>query len=77
MNVSISTINYEITVTSSNVFYSTFNLTDRTLNSLINMGCFINNYGTTSIDYTSVATTSSYSVYAAFSIILMRSPAPN
>ena len=71
MNVTISTVNYEITIASSNAFYNAFNLTDRTLSSLINMGCFINNYPTGSVDYTSRASSASYSAYAICGIILM------
>lgn len=70
MNVTISTINYEITVSNPYSFYSVFNLTDRSLNSLVSMGCFINTY-TNSIDYTPKATSTSYSTYVVFSILLM------
>ena len=44
MNVTITTTNYEITVSNANQFYTSFNTTDRTLASLQGMGCFINNY---------------------------------
>jgi hypothetical protein len=71
MNVTISTVNYEITVSSANSFYSSFNLTDRSLASLVGMGCFINNYGSPPIDYTPIATSSSFYTYAVFSIVLM------
>lgn len=71
MNVTISTVNYEITVTNSNTFYTSFNLTDRSLNSLVSMGCFINQYGSLSTDYTSIAQNSGYNYYVVFSIIIM------
>ena len=54
MNVTISTLNYEVTVASENDFYTVFNLTDRSLDSLVKTGCFINNYSD-SVDYTSQA----------------------
>ncbi len=72
MNVTISTVNYEITISSSNDFYKSFNLTDRTLNSLVNMGCFINDYTADGVDYSPRATTSSYIGYVVGGIILMR-----
>lgn len=74
MNVTISTVNYEITVPSSNGFYKAFNLTDRTLSSLIDMGCFINNYSAGGVDYTPRATSSSYSAYVICGIILLSNP---
>ena len=70
MNVTISTINYEITISDSNTFYKAFNVTDRSLSSLVNLGCFINNYDG-NIDYSSIALSSNYKMYAAFSIIMM------
>jgi hypothetical protein len=72
MNVTVSTVNYEITVPSSNDFYKAFNLTDRTLNSLVNMGCFINGYTANGVDYTPRATSSAYFWYAVGGILLMR-----
>ena len=71
MNVTISTVNYEITVSNSNTFYTSFNLTDRSLNSLTNMGCFINQYGSSPTDYTPSAQATSYNYYVVFSIIIM------
>ncbi len=70
MNVTISTLNYEITITDSNTFYKAFNVTDRTLSSLVNLGCFINNHDG-NIDYSSTALSSNYRMYAAFSVITM------
>lgn len=70
MNVTISTINYEITVSDSTTFYKSYNTTDRSLSSLINLGCFINNYNG-NIDYSTSALSTSYRVYAAFSVIMM------
>lgn len=68
MNVTISTVNYEITVTSADSFYKQFNVTDRSLSSLVSMGCYINNYKG-SVDYTAVAQASSYSIYLIFGVI--------
>jgi hypothetical protein len=76
MNVTISTVNYEITVSSPTAFYSSFNLTDRSLSSLVAMGCFLNNYGSPAVDFTPIATSSNYYAYAVFAIILMRTPPP-
>lgn len=44
MNVTISTVPYEITVSDSTAFYTVFNVTDRSVSSLSKTGCFINNY---------------------------------
>jgi hypothetical protein len=44
MNVTISTVRYEIVTQSSNDFYLAFNQTDTSLNSLLGMGCLINGY---------------------------------
>ncbi len=71
MNVTISTVNYEITVSDSNTFYTNFNVTDRSLNTLISMGCFINNYGSNKIDYTPTAKATSYNAFVVSSIIFM------
>jgi hypothetical protein len=70
MNVTISTVNYEITVTSPDAFYKSFNVTDRSLGSLVSMGCFINNYQG-SADYTAVAQASSFQIYVIFGLISM------
>jgi|688.fasta_scaffold135418_3 hypothetical protein len=70
MNVTISTVNYEITVSDSTTFYKSFNTTDRDIESLINLGCFINNYDSNT-DYSSIAISSNYKIYAAFSVIMM------
>lgn len=76
MNVTISTVNYEITVSNSNTFYTSFNLTDRSLTSLVAMGCFINQYGSSPTDYTATAQANSYNYYVVFSIITMGTPSP-
>ena len=71
MNVTISTVNYEITVSSPNAFYVAFNLTDRSISSLQAMGCFVNQYGTLPTDYTAAALAPGYNYYVVFSIIVM------
>ncbi len=43
-NVTIATVNYTIITTDSNKFQTTFNQTNRTLSSLQNLGCLINNH---------------------------------
>jgi hypothetical protein len=71
MNVTISTVNYEITVSDPNTFYKDFNLTDRSLNTLVNWGCFINSYTSGTTDYTSLASSSSYQVYLILGLVAM------
>ena len=70
MNVTISTVNYEITVTSPYNFYTTFNVTDRSLSTLIKMGCFINNYGN-AIDFTSASSRPGFVAYLSFGLASM------
>jgi hypothetical protein len=67
MNITLSTVDYEITVSSSNSFYTSFNLTSSTLSSLQQLGCFINNFNN-GPDYTSIATSSKWTAYVAMSI---------
>jgi hypothetical protein len=59
MNVTISTINYEIITADSNTFYLTFNQTNKDLSNLISIGCFINNYNGTK-DYYQIVQPKSY-----------------
>ena len=70
LNVTISTVNYEVTVADSNAFYTVFNLTDRSLASLIGTGCFINNYNGNP-DYAAGALSGSYQVYVVFAFLMM------
>ena len=42
LNITISTIKYQITTSSSQNFYLSFNQTSKTLTNLVDMGCFIN-----------------------------------
>lgn len=72
LNVTISTVKYEITTSSSNNFYTEFNVTDRSVSALVNTGCFINNYQGSEMDYSSKAMTTQHQVYVAFGFILMR-----
>lgn len=59
MNVTISTVNYEIITADSNTFYLTFNQTNKDLSNLKIIGCFINSYNG-SKDYYEVVKPSSY-----------------
>ena len=70
LNVTISTVNYEISTFSSTDFFKVFNVTDRSLASLVNTGCFINNYNGNP-DYSSKALTTSYQIYVAFGFLIM------
>lgn len=70
MNVTISTVNYEVTVSNSFNFYTVFNVTDRSISSLVGTGCFINNYNS-SPDYSSQAMKTSYQIYVVFGLIIM------
>jgi hypothetical protein len=70
MNVTISTVNYEVTVSNSESFYKVFNLTDRSLGSLVGTGCFVNNYNG-SPNYSSAAISTSYQVYVVFALVIM------
>ena len=70
MNVTISTVPYEITVSDSNKFYTVFNVTNRSVSSLVNTGCFINNYNGNP-DYSSGSMNSTYQVFVFFSFFAM------
>ena len=67
-NVTIWTLNYEITTADSSSFYKTFNLTDKSVGSLESTGCFINSYNGTA-DYAAVALKSSHSLYLVFGVL--------
>lgn len=70
MNVTISTVNYEVTVANADNFYKIFNLTDRSLNSLMGTGCFVNNYNGAP-DYSSSAINLSSAIYIVFALLTM------
>ena len=70
LNVTISTVNYEVTVADSTEFYKVFNVTDRSLSSLINTGCLVNTYNGNP-DYTSGALASTFQIYVLSGILMM------
>jgi hypothetical protein len=70
LNVSISTVNYEVTVSDFTAFANVFNVTDRSVSALERTGCFINNYNG-GPDYSSKAMQSSYQIYLAFGLIVL------
>ena len=70
MNVTISTVNYEVTVADSDAFFKVFNLSDRSLQSLIDTGCFINGYNN-GPDYGSGALALTYQFYTIMGLLIM------
>lgn len=71
MNVTISTINYEITVASANGFYKSFNTTSKSLADLTGMGCFINNYNGGPDYSSSVVGSSSWLAYVVCALLTL------
>lgn len=71
LGVTISTTTYVVTVANSNDFYTVFNLTDRSITSLVNTGCFINSYNGNP-DYSSKAINALHQVYVIFGLVTMR-----
>jgi hypothetical protein len=69
INVTVSTLPYELTVSSSTTFYTSFNVTDRSVSALIGLGCFVNKAGGT--DYSAIAMASSYRSYIIMALFAM------
>lgn len=61
VNVTISTVKYEIISADVGQFYLQFNQTNRVYSDLVNMGCLINSYNTNNgYDYSQFVSSSSY-----------------